>query len=168
MEFLVFNDFMNVASPEVVKHITSTFIDHTGNAAMQTLVCAVCARELSVSGLWKFNIHNIPNLSCLKPVFHHRCHTLYNGMLLHSHVVLGKHNVDRQHSIWTGCINTTRMLIDFKIFSCCLHCQTFPKTMQCIQMGFLVITEWMLWNSHLTTILHFVLVCYCLALWTML
>ena len=26
----------------------------------------------------------------------------------------------------------------------------------------------MLWNSHLTTIFHFVLVCYCLALWTIL
>ena len=25
-----------------------------------------------------------------------------------------------------------------------------------------------LWNSHLTTIFHFVLVCYCLALWTIL
>jgi len=26
----------------------------------------------------------------------------------------------------------------------------------------------LLWNSHLTTIFHFVLVCYCLALWTIL
>jgi len=42
-----------------------------------------------------------------------------------------------------------------------LRCPGFRQD-RCLQLLVL------LWNSHLTTIFHFVLVCYCLALWTIL
>jgi len=75
--------FMSPPSKEIVDAAIAEFIDRTGNSALTTGICAVCARETSTSELSPHRLDSIPNSHLLKPTEPHPNHDIFYGMLLH-------------------------------------------------------------------------------------
>ncbi|KAF8803427.1 hypothetical protein BYT27DRAFT_7214734 [Phlegmacium glaucopus] len=83
VEKLCQNQFMKVPSKEVVNAAVAEFIDRTGNVALATGICAVCARETGSMELLLHRIDSFPNPHRLEPMGTHSSHDLFNRMLLH-------------------------------------------------------------------------------------
>lgn len=74
---------MKPPSKQVVDAAIAEFIDRTGNAALASGVCAVCARETAASDISQHHLDSIPNSHRLIPSVPHPNHDIFNGMLLH-------------------------------------------------------------------------------------
>jgi hypothetical protein len=83
IESLCQGDFMRPPSKEVVDAATAEFIDRTGNASLASGICAICARETSISELYAHRLDSIPNSHHLTPTVPHPNHDIFSGMLLH-------------------------------------------------------------------------------------
>ncbi|THG97984.1 hypothetical protein EW026_g4134 [Hermanssonia centrifuga] len=76
--------YLDLASEAQLDQCFLEFIEATSNSAMKHVLCAVCAREVSVQ---EDNVHtlrseDIPHAHRLIPSIPHPAHDLYNGMLL--------------------------------------------------------------------------------------
>ena len=83
--------FLKLPSKSEVHRCYQEFYDATSTAALKTLVCGVCAREVSVmnNGLLMIPIQDLPTRR-LTPVFPHPAHdTFGGGMLLEPRGVTG-------------------------------------------------------------------------------
>ena len=79
--------FLRAQSEEIIDGCIAKFIDCTGNNALATRVCAVCARSLSVSDTKETDIEHIPNRHLLSPREFHPAHQLIDGLLLESEAI---------------------------------------------------------------------------------
>jgi len=77
-------EFLEVPSDTVLKSCYRRFYEATSNAALEHVVCAVCARERGhrLDGVENINLKEIPSPSRLAPHNPHPHHTLLDGMLL--------------------------------------------------------------------------------------
>ena len=75
--------FLKAQSQEVVRRCIANFIDNTGNEALATAVCFVCARECSRVKTEYMRLDSVPNLQLLVPSVIHYAHVLTGGLLLH-------------------------------------------------------------------------------------
>ncbi len=78
------NKFLDLPSDDHLKECYSQFYNATSNAATKDVICAVCAREISVTGdgISTLKIEDIPNPHRLRPTTSHPEHVLYTDMLL--------------------------------------------------------------------------------------
>jgi hypothetical protein len=67
---------------DTLNHIIKDFIDHTGNDALKTVVCACCATETESRNTSKIHIEHIPNSKLLIPRESHPQHNIFNNLLL--------------------------------------------------------------------------------------
>lgn len=81
-EALCHNSFMKAPQKEVIDAAIGEFIQRTGNSALATAFCAVCARENDRAELTPHHLDTIPNSNRLRPAVSHPAHDLFNGMLL--------------------------------------------------------------------------------------
>ena len=83
--------FLELPTTEQVKSCYRRFYNATSNRALESTVCGVCAREVSVQNnrptLWHAN--KLPNSHRLLPSSPHPAHTLFNGLLLEPNGVEG-------------------------------------------------------------------------------
>ncbi|KIK19190.1 hypothetical protein PISMIDRAFT_85286, partial [Pisolithus microcarpus 441] len=89
------------------KQCYRSFHEATGNSALATATCGVCARECSVAedGIRHINVTDIPNGQRLHPHKPHPSHTLINGMLLESTAVYedaGPPRYSLANELWIG------------------------------------------------------------------
>jgi hypothetical protein len=86
---LSFDDskFLRVQSSEVVKQCIANFIDCTGNCALATAVCIVCAREMAKTETQTMLVEAIPKRHLLVPSEPHGVHQYTSGLLLHSSAI---------------------------------------------------------------------------------
>ena len=75
--------FLEAPSDEIVQSCIANFIDRTGNLALATVACMVCAREVDKGDTESRLVDKIPNGKLLSPVKQHPAHNLTSGMLLH-------------------------------------------------------------------------------------
>ena len=77
-------EFLELPSDAVLKSCYRQFYDATSNAALEHVVCAVCARESGrkLSDVLEVNLEDIPSPSRLAPHQPHPDHALFDGMLL--------------------------------------------------------------------------------------
>ena len=78
------NRYLDVPSDVEVKELYRRFFCATSNAAVERVVCGVCARECGrkQDGVEIVDIKNIPNSHRLRPEVAHVAHELYDGLLL--------------------------------------------------------------------------------------
>lgn len=77
-------EFLELPSEAVRKSCYQKFYEATSNAALELVVCAVCARERDRQSdrVSRMALDKIPSPSCLIPGQAHQQHTLFDGMLL--------------------------------------------------------------------------------------
>ena len=77
-------EFLELPSDATLKSCYRQFYEATSNAALEHVVCAVCARERGcrVDGIQRINLEDIPSASRLAPHQSHPGHTLFDGKLL--------------------------------------------------------------------------------------
>jgi hypothetical protein len=75
-------DFLQAPSQETIAEVTKAFIQHTGNEALRTVVCAVCAREMFTQECSPINVVDLPHTHWLKPAIIHPAHSLHGELLL--------------------------------------------------------------------------------------
>jgi len=82
---LLASDFMRAPTEQTIRKSLCDFIDHTGNEAVATCVCVVCARECDqiTSPTTRITVKDIPHPSRLCPYLPHPKHYILHGMLLH-------------------------------------------------------------------------------------
>ena len=80
----VLSNFLEPASEAQVHARYKEFYDSTSNDALQTRICAVCARSLNVqkAQVVAERLENLPNLERLRPQVTHESHVLTKGYLL--------------------------------------------------------------------------------------
>jgi len=88
-ELFADTEFLKPQSSDVVEQCIASFIDRTGNKALATAICIVCARELAVSDTQLMSVGAIPNERWLVPQDVHPSHHLTNGMLLQNSALTG-------------------------------------------------------------------------------
>ena len=78
--------FMDLPSDATLKSCYCQFYEATSNAALEHVICAVCARERGCrpDGVEDVDLENIPSPTRLVPHQPHPDHTLFDGMLLSS------------------------------------------------------------------------------------
>ena len=79
-------EFLEVPSDVTLKSCYRQFYEATSNAALEHVICAVCAREKSRQhdGVTDLALGEIPSPTRLAPHQPHTNHTLFDGMLLAS------------------------------------------------------------------------------------
>ncbi|KAJ3568696.1 hypothetical protein NP233_g5549 [Leucocoprinus birnbaumii] len=83
-------EFLEVVSEEVVKDCTRAFIARTGNEALTTSPCGVCARLTPNATIITFDtVTDIPNSHLLKPHRLHPHHNIIAGLIFHETVQNG-------------------------------------------------------------------------------
>ncbi|KAH9046023.1 hypothetical protein EDB84DRAFT_1632649 [Lactarius hengduanensis] len=75
--------FLKPVSEDVRQQRISKFIDVTGNTAMKTLICAICARRFSQKDICEIGLSDLQQNQNLIPSKSHPAHRLTNGVLLH-------------------------------------------------------------------------------------
>lgn len=80
-------ELFKTQSQDVVQSCIARFIDRTGNVALSTVVCIVCAREVALAQAKQTATNSIPNRQLLTPHEHHAAHVLTDGLLLHVHAL---------------------------------------------------------------------------------
>lgn len=75
-------EFFKSQPREIVEACITRFIDRTGNAAVKTVVCVVCARGIFSTNATVFFLGSIPNRHLLVPFESHPAHQLTDGLLL--------------------------------------------------------------------------------------
>ena len=75
--------FLEVPSSSRIHRCYKDFYDATSNAALKTLVCGICAREVSIKndGLSIMPIHTLP-INRLTPLVPHPAHDKFHGGML--------------------------------------------------------------------------------------
>lgn len=93
---LLESGFMRAPSEETIRRSLCDFIDHTGNQAVGTCVCVVCARECDqiTSPTTRIAVQDIPNRSRLSPYLPHPKHYILHGMLLYQSSIDSANNAD--------------------------------------------------------------------------
>jgi hypothetical protein len=91
--------FLRLPTDEEVKNIYGDFYKATSNAALESGVCVVCARETRFNnggrlGLSDINLTDLPNSRWLIPKNPHPAHNLFDGRLLNPS---GVKCIDGQH-----------------------------------------------------------------------
>ena len=76
------SEFLRAPERSVMDRCISSFIDRTGNAAVATAVCVVCARSMALADTRVLPISAIPNGHLLAPSKRHPAHELTGEMLL--------------------------------------------------------------------------------------
>ena len=78
------SEFLDLPSDAILKSCYRQFYEATSNAALERVICAVCARERSRQhdGVTDLALGDIPSPTRLAPHRAHANHTLFNGMLL--------------------------------------------------------------------------------------
>ena len=78
------NQYLDLPSDTEVKELYRQFFHATSNAAVQRVVCGVCARECGRKRdkVETVDIKQIPNSHRLRPEVAHVAHELYDGLLL--------------------------------------------------------------------------------------
>ena len=133
---------MRARSTESINNTVIEFIDCTGNLALAIGVCAVCAREISLTELTLIRLDAFPNSHRLRPEVAHPAHDIFNGMLLHPKGVKGNGEantcvecakaleldripkfaaMDWQSPTQIGISDASRTATDCKVFPSCLH-----------------------------------------------
>ena len=82
---LLESSFMRAPTEETIQKSLCNFIDHTGNHAVSTCICIVCARECDQIN-WptmRIAVQDIPHRSRLSPYSPYPKHYILHGMLLH-------------------------------------------------------------------------------------
>jgi DNA-directed RNA polymerase subunit RPC12/RpoP len=82
VEKLLQSDFMKVPSEDSLHQIVKEFIERTGNDAMKSYICAVCAQDKEASKMMIVSVDSIPNPTLLTPASPHPQHDIFNGTLL--------------------------------------------------------------------------------------
>ena len=90
VEDLKKSHFMTLPSPDEIKNCMADFIQATGNQALKTAICAVCAQITAIRKIQDIAINEIPHSELLAPREAHPGHFLCNGMLLHKEAVKRK------------------------------------------------------------------------------
>jgi hypothetical protein len=94
------NPFMRAPSKQVLDRAIGDFIDRTGNSALASGICAVCAREINEKELTLHRLDHIPSPLRLRPEVSHPAHDIYNGMLLHPRGVFSQDSAN----VCTECV----------------------------------------------------------------
>jgi len=83
-------EFLELPSDATLKSCYRQFYEATSNAALEHVVCAICARERGrqPDGISNISLEDIPSPSRLVPHQSHPDHTLFDGMLLASEGVI--------------------------------------------------------------------------------
>jgi len=83
-------EFLELPSDATLKSCYRQFYEATSSAALEHVVCAICARERGrrLDGVSNVNLEDIPSPSRLVPHKPHPDHTLFDGMLLASEGVI--------------------------------------------------------------------------------
>jgi len=83
-------EFLELPSDATLKSCYRQFYEATSNAALEHVVCAICARERGcrLDDVSNVNLEDIPSHSRLVPHQPHPDHTLFDGMLLASEGVI--------------------------------------------------------------------------------
>ena len=83
-EQLVASEFLTSPSQSTLDDIISRFIDATGNAALETVACGSCAREMNKDECKEIPLKDIPKKHHLLPHALHPAHELVNGLLIYA------------------------------------------------------------------------------------
>jgi len=78
------DEFLEAPREDIVKKCIANFIDRTGNSALRTKICMVCAREVANNDTTVMLVRNIPNPQHLVPTTRHAAHDYTSGYLLHT------------------------------------------------------------------------------------
>ncbi|KAJ3561239.1 hypothetical protein NP233_g10314 [Leucocoprinus birnbaumii] len=83
-------EFLEVVPKEVVKDCMKAFIEKTGNEALSTRMCGVCARLTPLRTISTFiTVADIPNTHLLKPFRPHPRHNIIDSFIFHDTVQPG-------------------------------------------------------------------------------
>ena len=98
--------FLELPSEAVLKSCYRQFYKATSNAALELVVCAVCARERGhqTDSVSDFNLEDIPSPTRLAPLHPHPDHSLFDGMLLAQEGVIRQEGKSIAR-ICLGCLN---------------------------------------------------------------
>ena len=77
------DNFMETVSEDCRQKCISNFIDATGNNALATSICAVCAGSFFNSEIYEFKVSDLQEKNKLVPSKPHPAQVLTEGMLLH-------------------------------------------------------------------------------------
>jgi len=102
----VCGNFMRPAGEESVRQCIESFIDATGNSALATVTCMVCARETAENETEERSVTEIQNKQLLVPSNHHSSHKLTKGMLLETSAIKGTEGTMRG----SMCLDCTRWI----------------------------------------------------------
>jgi hypothetical protein len=100
--------YLALPSEGQVKECYRQFFEATSNAAVEMVVCGVCARELNreLEKVMDMALEDLPNSERLIPRNHHEAHDLYNDRLLEPRGV----NIDEENgrttvNVCKSCLN---------------------------------------------------------------
>jgi hypothetical protein len=77
-------EFLEAPREDIVKKCIANFINRTGNSALRTKSCMVCAQEVATNDTTVMLVRNIPNPEHLVPTTKHAAHDYTSGYLLHT------------------------------------------------------------------------------------
>lgn len=82
---------MTVPPKDALNDMIAKFIEATGNAALRTMICGACAREMYAQDCKETKISDIPNKELLKPHRPHPAQQLFDSILLYPTAVDQEH-----------------------------------------------------------------------------